>query len=205
MAAGVCFEPRFLDLLFDEDLEEYRKMRAVFARSAHSILRALQIIRDFVIRKDSEDWKRSLVCGVCWLSSEKLAINVRNLRFLLGMSRSQVHSALQKVGYITVPSSSYDLYDKIPILEQDRMLAKEWTLKTMSPVTPQPAIPDFELPNKVEVFPNSPMPDTASFGYVPVEDVRRAEFTRRADELFGDMFCCTPLFLVDDYYSSVCR
>ena len=101
----------------------------------------IESIRQFCIKNDDEDWKRCLVCGICWIPhsssndssplsppeveglndgnyykwsiNHDLAINTRQLRILIAKSKSTINGALAKMGYESVPTKGSDAEDLI--------------------------------------------------------------------------------------------
>jgi hypothetical protein len=51
----------------------------------------LTTVRNFVMWNETDDWKRALVCGICWLNAD-IAINTRQLRLLLSKCKSSINS-----------------------------------------------------------------------------------------------------------------
>ncbi|OHT03718.1 hypothetical protein TRFO_06545 [Tritrichomonas foetus] len=100
-------------------------------------------IKHFCIRNDGDDWKRCLVCGICWIGSHDLAINTRQLRILIAKSKSTINGALAKMGYETVPTkgnNADDLVNTIPFLKKHYSEMRQWTIRRMtkieSPIEP---------------------------------------------------------------------
>lgn len=128
---------------------------------------------------------KMLVCGVCWLHPGfSIAINFKQLRVLVGQtapeslrsnkncnfsenfSKSSIGAALQRLGYLKVPSSSTpiflqsqqpqqsslndyttELIIKLQISHPGPTFIREWSFFQMSPSTPEPQRPIFNLTN----------------------------------------------------------
>ena len=202
-AERVCFEnqPRFFEFLSPADMEEYKALRETLATKCEpkGIMRVLSLIREFCIKGDGKEWTRYLVCGVCWLPNGDLAMNVRNFRVLCPFTKSCLNSAMQKAGYVTVPHRNCHLVNIIPFLEDHEVLLREWVIKALSPVTPQPVIPELEgIRHKEAVQACSPMPESASFGPLTLKELRKVDEKKMRDEWFDDPFCLPPAFLLED-------
>ena len=132
--------PKFFELLSDNDRVLYNNMRSGLSSHACRNRRGkrletfgemLKAIKTFCIRNDEDDWKRCLVCGVCWLSNG-IAINTMQFSGLLGKCKSSINGSLQMLGYKPFPCSSSqnkELLDKIPYLKQNPSDIKQWTLR----------------------------------------------------------------------------
>ena len=78
----------------------------------------LDLLREYCLQNDASDWKRCLVCGVCWVD-DLLAINNRRLGLLAERSKSTLNSTFAKMGLRNVPinrTNSRQLVDQIPYL-----------------------------------------------------------------------------------------
>lgn len=138
--------PQYFDLLSDKDKSEYRNLRLAF--NADSLRRnrgkrvetfdgILEMIRQFAEKGDDNDWKRCLVCGVCWMDPA-IAINTRQLRLLIAKCKSSINGSLQKMGFSTNPSHSESwkiLFSRIPLLKDNFTEIRQWTIRyRMRPV-----------------------------------------------------------------------
>ena len=91
----------------------------------------LSAIRVFAERGDENDWRRYLVCGICWLDNA-IAINTRQLRLLLSKCKSSINGSLQKMGYITSTANMESrkiLIPKIPLLKDNFNELRQWTIR----------------------------------------------------------------------------
>lgn len=91
----------------------------------------LGAIRSYAERGDESDWRRFLVCGVCWMDNA-IAINTRQLRLLISKCKSSINGSLQKMGYSTNTShaeSWKNLFPKIPILRDNYKELRQWTIR----------------------------------------------------------------------------
>lgn len=132
--------PKFWDLLTDEDKIGYNNLKAIFDENTFKRNRGhrvetfddiLDTIRKFSERKQPDDWKRFLVCGVCWMKNA-IAVNTRQLRLLISKCKSSINGSLQKLGYYTNTSHSESwkiLFEIIPLLKDNFTEIRQWTIR----------------------------------------------------------------------------
>lgn len=159
--AGIPLDPlpNHWTLLTEGDQHDYLIMRSQFheaiAKSRRGeridvFVQRLKTIRAFISREPSTQWKRAIVCGVMFLNSA-LAINIQQLRILMGKCKSSINGSLQQLGYISKPSTheiDQEMTKMIPLLKDDHSEMKKWTIRygefpegrAMSPA------PDAEMP-----------------------------------------------------------
>jgi hypothetical protein len=130
----------FFDLLSDSNKKQYNKLKNVLSSSDFKHNRNKQIdtfykmldqIRSFCEKNDGEQWKKYLVCGICWLNGD-IAVNTRRLRITIGKSKSTINCALAKMGYETLTLKRRDpktLHNKIPFLKDNSMEERQWTVR----------------------------------------------------------------------------
>lgn len=129
-----------------KDMEEYIKLKESLnygnrnkrGKGLHTFEEQLASIRSFVERGGDNSWKRSLVCGICWIDND-IGINIQQFKTLLGKCKSSINSCLLKLGY----SKSRDnggvnkfIVEKIPSLRSDPEL-RRWTIRIRSKGKPQ--------------------------------------------------------------------
>ncbi|OHS96196.1 hypothetical protein TRFO_10132 [Tritrichomonas foetus] len=141
--------PTFFNLLEPDDQNKYWEMQKTIANSEkrykrnkriESLQEALDMIHDFCIRSDPDDWKRCLVCGVCWMGQD-IAINTRQLRLLVDKCKSSINGALSKMGYGTAPIKSVitaALLTYIPFLKGNFVEQRQWTVRRKIQFSPMP-------------------------------------------------------------------
>lgn len=100
----------------------------------------VDLIRAYIVRNNSTDKIRSLVCGIVWMS-DSLALNTRQLTTLIGKCKSSVNAGFQSMGYVTVPmeaNSAKELAAIFPFMRTSICLMRQWTLRKLSskPVLP---------------------------------------------------------------------
>lgn len=91
----------------------------------------LNEIKKFCVRNDENDWKRYIACGICWIK-DGICINTRQLRILLGKSKSAINGTLQKMGYDTIAPKGNDaepLIEVIPYLKNNFSEKRQWSIR----------------------------------------------------------------------------
>jgi hypothetical protein len=141
LRASVVQLPLYWTLLSDPDKAAYLAMRQALSSSAckHRRNHSKEInqdivttIRSFVMRNDADDWKRGLVCGICWLSAN-IAINTRQLRLLLSKCKSSINAMFQAIGYATVPTTNDyagALASLFPVIKDNFGELRKWTIRS---------------------------------------------------------------------------
>jgi hypothetical protein len=164
MAVG---EPQYWDLLPDEDKAAYNRLKHEFSAGAlhhgrrstgaESFDAMLEAIREFAERDDENDWRRFLVCGLCWMDNA-IAINTRQLRLLISKCKSSINGSLQKMGYATNASHTNSwkaIFPHIPLLKDHFSELRQWTIRSAAGAAPAPVgadAPDL-APQKAPAFP----------------------------------------------------
>lgn len=132
--------PQHFNLLPEPDKIAYRTLQITLNpgpiignkwRPPDSFEDNLRKIRLFVERGDENDWKRYLVCGICWLDNG-IAINTRQLKLLLSKCKSSINGSLLKMGYSTDTTntgSKNALFSKIPLLKGNFNELRQWTFR----------------------------------------------------------------------------
>lgn len=140
----------FIQLLSPSDRIKYEELKQKVGspenrynrnKRIQTFTEIIESIRQFCIKNDDDDWKRCLVCGICWIPhsssnessplsppeveslndsglykwsiNQDLAINTRQLRILIAKSKSTINGALAKMGYESVPTKGSDAEDLI--------------------------------------------------------------------------------------------
>ena len=132
--------PEQWELICQNDQEEYLRMRMRFRDAGRKSRKGerleefrerLTTIRNYVNSKESEKWKRSIVCGVFFVN-HGLAINIQQLMILMGKCKSSINGSLQQLGYATQPTGtrieSY-LLETIPFFHENMHQIKKWTIR----------------------------------------------------------------------------
>lgn len=152
-------DPKYWNLLSEEDREDYRKLRQTLSspscknRRNHSIetfREVVSTIKSYVQKDDENEWKRSLVCGIIWLS-DTIAINTHQLRLLTSKCKSSINGSFQALGYGTVPTgadSCGELIKKYSFMKNKFSELRQWTVRQMLSQSPQPKRLADLIPNK---------------------------------------------------------
>jgi hypothetical protein len=93
---------------------------------------SFESLRSFSVRCDREDGIRCLVCGLCWLSSDVLAINTKQMKNILCKSKSSINGTLTLMKYfsdVLNPEEVSRLVMKIPFLQNHPSELRQWTLR----------------------------------------------------------------------------
>jgi hypothetical protein len=155
-------EPQYWELLAEADKNAYRQLKHDFSvgnvkRVRNNRLETfdeiLEAIRTFAERRDNNDWRRFLVCGVCWMENA-IAINTRQLRLLVAKCKSSINGSLQKMGYSTNMSHSESwkiLFPYIPMLKDHFAELRQWTIRCKNGTQITPGDSDGDVARKIEV------------------------------------------------------
>ncbi|EAY23140.1 hypothetical protein TVAG_183770 [Trichomonas vaginalis G3] len=162
-------QPKFIELLSETDKKEYNNLRSTLSSNAvrnrrgkrlEAFSEVLTAIKNFCIKGDSDDWKRCLVCGVCWLP-EGIAINNRQFQVLIDKCKSSINGSLQKMGYGTIQSRQESiklLSEHIPFLATNYQEAREWSVRQFISVTPEPSVQTKQYKLIPHAFTPTPQP-----------------------------------------------
>lgn len=130
----------YWDLLNKDDQDQYNNIRDTLSSSAckHRRHHTNQInqeivstVKRYVFRDEQDRWKRSLVCGICWLN-DVIAINTRQLRILLSKCKSSINAMFQNIGYATVPTTTEyagSLSAFFPVIKDNFVELRKWTIR----------------------------------------------------------------------------
>jgi hypothetical protein len=156
--------PKYWDLLSSEDQTRYTYLQRELSapsrknrrnRSLATFAELIAAVQQFVVRNDEDDWKRALVCGVCWLD-RTIGVNTRQLRILISKCKSSINGSFQSLGFGFVSTGSdcmAAIVGYFPVLKSNFTELRQWTLRYSGPpvrfVSPAPdALPpevDFTL------------------------------------------------------------
>lgn len=160
IAAASSF-PSFFQLLSDYDKIQYGYLRVALSgpmnknqrnKRVETFVDALAAIKNFCIRGDYDDWKRCLVCGVCWLGDD-IAVNTRQLRLLIFKCKSSINGSLLKMGF-NITAGRTETAQKIirhfPVVRDNTPEIRQWTIRRKkdpdtlepAPVEPSPKLAD---------------------------------------------------------------
>jgi hypothetical protein len=165
-------KPRHWSLLHTDDQLAYQTLKTIVEqltvrtsrdRAAENFQLLMRHLKDYIIRHDDNDWKRSLVCGIAWLG-DAIAVSTAQLRKLTGKCKSSVNNGFESIGFIPAPMSA-DSAEKltcaIPLMRDDPREARKWTVRIpcgppplaftlpipLSPGLPPSGLPELTMPD----------------------------------------------------------
>jgi hypothetical protein len=139
-------------LLCPSDRQEYDRLRDNFHEDIGKSRKGerldvftdrLNQVRAFIERNDEDQWKRSLVCGVFFLR-DSLALNIQQLRTLLGKCKSSINGSLQRLGYSALlpgHEAEQEFLSRIPSHCQEPSDLKRWTIRKVASIVSTPKAP----------------------------------------------------------------
>ncbi|EAY16410.1 hypothetical protein TVAG_004410 [Trichomonas vaginalis G3] len=190
---GAFFQfPNYWCILNDFDKFQYGILRVSLSthyaknqrnKRVGNFTEILELIKRFCIRGDADDWRRCLVCGVCWLPNG-IAVNTRQLKLLIFKCKSSINGSLHKMGYSVnfgraEPTNS--LVMAIPILKDNINELRQWTIRQCvgqcaSPVSPPSTVqpvnqPTIQTEVSIDCGRSKPLPiPNINFNTVKKED-----------------------------------
>lgn len=145
--------PNFWNLLSDVDKFNYHCLRTSMSaatctknqrnKRVENFTETLEAVKRFCVRRDGDDWKRCLVCGVCWLQ-EGIAINTRQLKILIFKCKSSINGSLHKMGFVANlgrSEAANALVMAIPFLKDNVNELRQWTVRQAGPMCASPISP----------------------------------------------------------------
>jgi hypothetical protein len=138
--------PDYWFLLADSDKQQYSLLKQLFADKSRvpsplgegrleAFESIIETIHHFAERGNDTDWRRFLVCGLCWMGNA-IGINTRQLGILLSRCKSSINGSLKQIGY--VPHSGQGdswkaFFFHIPCLRGRIAECRQWTIRYKSP------------------------------------------------------------------------
>ena len=178
--------PYYFEFLSPEDQKQYKEMKERISSSEKNFKKnkriecfqdALDCIQQFCVRNDGEDWKRYLVCGICWMDQD-IAINTRQLRILIDKCKSSINGALSKMGYGTLPIKSQisaNLVNYIPYLKGNFVEQRQWTVRRKVQYSPISFRPNYFATPFLFMQPNFFTPEDSLPSSPPADSPQRDE------------------------------
>lgn len=138
--------PHHLELLSPKDKEVYSLIYQIIASPSNRNKRnkryddfanILEALKTFIIQDEdssADEWKRSLVCGVCFLK-DGIAVNTAQLKKLTNKCKSTINGSLKGMGYEVLnlndekSSQEKELLEKIPFLSNNLSDLRKWTVR----------------------------------------------------------------------------
>jgi hypothetical protein len=136
-------------------------------------------VRNFIERTQDDSWKRALVCGIFFLS-DSLALNIRQLRLLIGKCKSSINGSLYRLGYAAQSSSrdgEQEFLSRLPVTLRDSLDLKTWTIRRTtearprrvpSPPPPEPNVSVETEAVHVRVLKTFPCPVKCRYKYMDI-------------------------------------
>lgn len=130
------------EFLNKEDFELYKNLKDTLSshicrncrnRRVQSFSEILSAIRYFVNRTKEDNWKRSLVCGVCW-HNNFICVNIRQMSEFLEKCKSSINGSLQRLNLIVLQNKQQSfkiLTEAIPYLRNHQELRKMWSVRQL--------------------------------------------------------------------------
>lgn len=128
--------PAFYELLSKQDQMNYDMLRNSLSspncknrrnKSIETFQSIIDTIHQFVVRNDGDDIKRALVCGVFWFKNS-IAINIRQLKFIMSKCKSSINNSFKLLGYGTVPQGINVLREPFSTIHKCVEL-RQWTVR----------------------------------------------------------------------------
>ena len=208
-------ESDLLNILTRSDKEGYIRLRSVLSSERNKYQRFhridafdknLEQIKNYCLRGDEDDWKRCLVCGICW-TGNCICVNVKRLMKTTGKSKSNINGTLSKMGYIVNTNDielKRELVNSLPFLKGNYLEQRFWTTRINASLTPVPKRESIDIDQKAET--KTPQP-VRNYGKIPCGDELKSMFGVSQLELgdnecgnyddndvdfFSDPVCCCP-------------
>ena len=201
--AQVRLLPRHFEQLSDSDKIDYKKLKESLnsgrnkrGKRLEAFADMLSAVKRYAVKGDDDDWKRCMVCGVCWIDNG-IAINTRQLRLLIDKCKSSINGSLHRMGYN--PSTSTGevnnaLIDKIPILKGNFSELRQWTVRQQGAATPQPKlIKQIQEAQAVPFFSPAAKPPSDQDIFDSLPTSQSYDFTHQDDTLIFDDPLCLPM------------
>lgn len=134
--------PQYWDRLNDADKQTYMLLRNTLStptlrnrrnKSAETFTEIIESLKQFVMRGDSDDKNRALVCGIYWFP-DSIAVNTQQLMLMLSKCKSSINNSFQLLGYGTIPTganASPELIRLFPEFKNNYAQLRQWTIRQM--------------------------------------------------------------------------
>jgi hypothetical protein len=141
--------PPYFDQLSETDQQKYALLRTAISaptcrnrrnKARSTFQDVVDWIHTFVTGAADDQWKRSLVCGICWFDNS-IAINRYQFSILTSRSKSSINGLFQSLGYGTIPSgcdAAAPLLTFFPFLRDNFAELRKWTVRQQMSATPNP-------------------------------------------------------------------
>lgn len=128
------------DFLSKDDIDYYQNLKETLSshvcrncrnKRLESFSQMLMTIRYFVERKKEDDWKRSLLCGICWYKYY-VCVNIKQMTYLLEKCKSSINGSFQRLFLMILPDKKQSmeiLVEAIPYLKSHSALLHMWSVR----------------------------------------------------------------------------
>ena len=192
--------PKFWNYLSPQDKYQYIYLQNSFNQACtknkrnmriDNFQRSLQTLQQYCLRGDGHDWRRCLVCGICWLP-DGVAINIRQLTLIVGRCKSSINGSFQKMGYDVIDSRCTVLNaieNIIPILKGNNQETRQWNIRKLGVKKDE-----LKVPSKIEEDNSSSILDSE------LEDEKMSEPESPLLQIRDSDFPETSLFEAQDSF-----
>lgn len=135
-----CIKKPVEEFLSKEDFEYYKNLKETLSshicrncrnKRVQSFNQMLITIHYFVNRKKEDDWKRSLICGVCW-HKIYICVNIRQMSYLLEKCKSSINGSLKRLFLVVLQNKQQSkkiLLEAIPYLKSHQEMLHMWSVR----------------------------------------------------------------------------
>lgn len=163
--------PKFYYLLDDMDKMRYDSIRDS-QKEGHKPIYSnftaeIKNLKKFIVRGNSDDWKRGIVCGIYWLPENKgIATNIQQLKIILNRCKSSLNASLTKIGLnviLTRGKATNLVLNTFPFLKDNSSEIRQWTIRKDFSPSPSNLLPiknmqsneDDLNPGQIDIFTQS--------------------------------------------------
>ncbi|EAY11882.1 hypothetical protein TVAG_362620 [Trichomonas vaginalis G3] len=144
---GRMGSPLYWGMLNPIDMQRYNYLRLALSssetknqrnRRIATFTEAMEAVRGFAIRGDSNDKLRCLVCGIAWLP-EGIAINTHQLKLLISRCKSSINGSLQKLGFtenLGRTAAANAMIAQYSFLKENSTELRKWSVRRKPSSTP---------------------------------------------------------------------
>jgi hypothetical protein len=142
-------KPAYFDQLSETDQQAYRFLQMSLSapgcknrrnKALSTFQDLVDCVHHFVIGTNDDQWKRALVCGICWFGNS-IAVNRHQFSILTSKSKSSINGLFQSLGYGTIPygcDAAAPLLAYFPFLHNNFAELRRWTVRQKMSATPPP-------------------------------------------------------------------
>lgn len=132
---------KYTRLLSERDREEFYRLKNFFInelsgpkknKKVEIFNTILNKIKNFSIHNDSDDWKRSIVCGILWVDDESMIVSNKILTNVINQSKSAINYSFQMMNFTSCPIDRIThskILKMFPFLDGDSEFLKHLTLR----------------------------------------------------------------------------